>query len=175
MYTPLYWIDGPGTGRLAVASRPRGGDWLEEEIRAWQHAGLDTVVSLLTAEEVTELALSDEETWCQVHGVQFYAFPITDRGVPTSRSASVELVRKLDTALTEGKSMVIHCRQGIGRSAVLAARACCRRPRTGSRPAARPVVATAPSQPCSPGPSTTVAHQRRASLVPFQGMSARSS
>jgi len=120
MRTPLYWIDGPWTGRLAVAPRPRGGDWLEEEISAWRQAGLDIVVSLLTPDEVTDLDLSEEEAWCQVNALQFCTFPITDRGIPTSRRASIELVRELDKALTEGKSIVVHCRQGIGRSALLA-------------------------------------------------------
>ena len=121
MRTMLYWIEGPWTRRLAISPRPRGGDWLEEEIRAWRQAGIDIVVSLLTPEEVTELDLGTEAAWCQAYGLQFFSFPIVDRGVPVSRRASVELVRKLDKLLTEGKSIAVHCRQGIGRSALLAA------------------------------------------------------
>jgi len=121
MKTVLYWIEGPWTGRLAIAPRPRGGDWLEDEVRAWRQSGLDIVVSLLTPEEVAELDLGKEEAWCKTHGIQFCSFPIADRGVPASRKASVKLARKLDLALSEGKSVAVHCRQGIGRSAVLAA------------------------------------------------------
>lgn len=121
MRTPLYWIEGPWTGRLAISPRPRGGDWLEEEIHAWRQAGLDVVVSLLTPEEVADLDLGEEDAWCHTQGLQFYSFPIADRGVPRSRRASVDLVRKLDKALTEGKNVAVHCRQGIGRSALLAA------------------------------------------------------
>ena len=79
------------------------------------------MVSLLTPEEVTELDLGQEEGWCQAHGIEFCSYPIADRGVPVSRRASVELVRKLDKALMEGKCIVVHCRQGIGRSALLVA------------------------------------------------------
>ena len=121
MRTTLFWIEGPWTGRLAIAPRPRGGDWLEDEVRAWQQSGLDLVVSLLTPEEVAELDLDKEEGWCQAYGIQFYAFPIPDMGIPGSRKASVALIRQLDHALTEGKSMVVHCRQGIGRSGLLTA------------------------------------------------------
>jgi len=121
MRATLFWIEGPWPGRLAIAPRPRGGDWLEDEVCAWQQSGLDLVVSLLAPEEVAELDLDKEESWCQAYGIQFYAFPIPDMGVPVSRKASVALIRQLDHALTEGKSIVVHCRQGIGRSGLLAA------------------------------------------------------
>ena len=58
--TQLYWITGPWAGRLAISARPRGGDWLEDEISAWQRAGVDTVVSLLTIDEERDLALERE-------------------------------------------------------------------------------------------------------------------
>jgi len=39
MLTELHWVDGPWPGRLAVAARPRGGDWLavpeKEEQGRW--------------------------------------------------------------------------------------------------------------------------------------------
>jgi len=79
------------------------------------------VVSFLTPEEVTELDLNKEEGCCRVYGIQFHAFPIPDMGVPVSRKASVALIRQLDHALTEDKSIVVHCRQGIGRSGLVAA------------------------------------------------------
>ncbi|MGJ5180953.1 hypothetical protein ACQR16_28745 [Bradyrhizobium oligotrophicum] len=36
----LHWIGLPITGRLAIAARPRAGDWLDDEIRAWASKGL---------------------------------------------------------------------------------------------------------------------------------------
>ena len=121
MQAKLYWIEGPWTGRLAITPRPRGGDWLGDEVRAWQQAGLDMVVSLLTPDEVADFDLGKEGEWCQAHGMAFVSFPIPDRGVPTSRKASLALVRKLEHALAEGKRIAVHCRQGIGRSALLVA------------------------------------------------------
>ncbi len=121
MRTEFYWIEGPWPGRLAVSSRPRGGDWLKDEVRSWQQAGLDVIVSLLTEDEITDLELAQEEELCQIHGLQFFAFPIVDRGVPSSRQAALDFARKLEAALAEGKNLVIHCRQGIGRSALIAA------------------------------------------------------
>jgi protein-tyrosine phosphatase len=121
MRTELYWIDGPWLGHLAISSRPRGGDWLEDEVRSWRQDGIDVVVSLLTGDETTDLDLTQEAELCRVHGLQFLAFPIVDRSVPSSRRATLDFVEKLDNTLTEEKNVVIHCRQGIGRSALIAA------------------------------------------------------
>ena len=121
MRTTAYWIAGPWPGRLAIVPRPRGGDWLEEEVRSWREAGLDVMVSLLTHDEDTELELHQEELLCRARGIQFHAYPIQDRGVSTSRKATSDLVQKLEKALEAGKSVAVHCRQGIGRSSLIAA------------------------------------------------------
>lgn len=121
MKTNLYWINGSWPGRLAISSRPRGGDWLEDKVRAWKQAGLDTIVSLLTQDEVDALDLEQEPQHCSKYGMQFFMFPVIDRGVPASRHAALDFVRELENALSAGKSLLIHCRQGIGRSALIAA------------------------------------------------------
>jgi len=61
MYTELYWIEGPWPGRLAISARPRGGDWLEDEVKSWRRAGLDIIVSLLTPDEEEALDLQREK------------------------------------------------------------------------------------------------------------------
>ena len=55
MHTELHWVEAPSFGRLAIAARPRGGDWLEDEIREWRDSGVDHVVSLLTPPEANDL------------------------------------------------------------------------------------------------------------------------
>ena len=81
-----YRINGPWRGNLAIVSRPRGGDWLEDDVRAWKNGGLDVIVSLLTKEEEAGFDLSAEKTTCEKQGLQFFSLPITDLGVPSSRS-----------------------------------------------------------------------------------------
>ncbi len=39
MNTQIHWIEGPWPGRLAISPRPRGGEWLKDEIRAWSQSG----------------------------------------------------------------------------------------------------------------------------------------
>ncbi|HZV05374.1 MAG TPA: protein-tyrosine phosphatase family protein [Gemmataceae bacterium] len=121
MRAEVYWIEGPWSGRLAIMPRPRGGDWLEDEIASWQRLGVDEVVSTLTKEENAELDLVREQEACIAGKIAFVAFSIEDRSIPASRAATLDLVRGLEQELASGKKIAIHCRQGVGRSALLAA------------------------------------------------------
>src|SRR5580693_4311895 len=109
MRTELYWISGPWRGRLAIMPRPRGGDWLEDEISSWRRVNIDVIVSALTAEESEELDLAREKELCQKAGIDFLSFPVTDRGVPASPKATLELVRRLEGCLARGQRVAIHC------------------------------------------------------------------
>ncbi|MGA2881638.1 MAG: dual specificity protein phosphatase family protein [Bryobacteraceae bacterium] len=121
MKPDLFWIPGPWRGRLAVAARPRGGDWLQDEISAWRKADLDVVVSLLDNEEATQLDLAHEGSVAESGGIHFMSFPIPDRGVPASTRDALSLLSNIAAALDQGQNVAVHCRQGIGRSGLLAA------------------------------------------------------
>jgi protein-tyrosine phosphatase len=116
-----YWIEGSFQGKLAIIPRPRGGDWLEDEVRSWRQSGIDIVVSLLTPDEIVALGIIQEEQQCQAIGIKYLSFPIVDRSVPLSRKATSEFVGELEKCIFDGKAIAIHCRQGIGRSALIAA------------------------------------------------------
>jgi hypothetical protein len=120
MRAELYGIEGPWPGRLAIMPRPRGGDWLEDEIRGWRRSGVDVVLSPLTPEEQAELGLSEEGRLCRVIGIELLAFPIADRGVPPSAAAFSDLLTRLAEQLANGKGVAVHCRQGIGRAPLVA-------------------------------------------------------
>jgi protein-tyrosine phosphatase len=120
MRTELFWIEGPWQGRLAIMPRPRGGDWLEDEVQAWHRSGVNVIVSLLTPEEQEELDLVDEGELCRANGIEFVTFPVTDRSVPPSRKAFADLVSSLAGQLASGKNVVVHCRQGVGRAGLVA-------------------------------------------------------
>ncbi len=120
MRTELFWIEGPWHGRLVIMPRPRGGDWLEEEIQAWHRSGVDVVVSLLTPDEHAELNLVDEGNLCRANGIEFLSFPIIDRTVPSSMESFSDLMTALAGQLANGKNIAVHCRQGIGRAGLVA-------------------------------------------------------
>ena len=61
----VHWINGQWPGRLAILARPRGGEWLQDEVVSWAHSRLQVIVSLLTVDEANELELTDEARLCQ--------------------------------------------------------------------------------------------------------------
>jgi protein-tyrosine phosphatase len=118
--TDVFWVEAPWRGRLGIVPRPRGGEWLADDTKAWRAAGVDLVVSLLEPEESAELALEDEAAAAAASGISFRPFPIPDRGVPASKGAVAEIAGEVLAALEEGRSVAVHCRQGIGRSGLIA-------------------------------------------------------
>ena len=108
-------------GKLFVSSRPRGGDWLSDETQRWRERGIQTVLSLLTREEETELGILDESVEAAKKGIKFISFPIPDRGVPGSSTAAIEVFDEVYNELQRGKNVLVHCRQGVGRAGMVAA------------------------------------------------------
>lgn len=121
MPTEIFWIDGQWPGRIGMAARPRGGDWLDLDLAAWRKSGVDTVLSLLTADEERDLNLTEENAAAQIHGMRFLSLPIPDRQTPASQVAVASALKEVDADLSRGKSVLVHCRQGVGRSGVIAA------------------------------------------------------
>jgi protein-tyrosine phosphatase len=116
----IYWIDGPWPGKLGIAARPRGGDWLGDDLRRWKSDGAQTIVSLLEDTEESDLDLSCEEQEAEDNGLRVISCPIPDRGIPASEKQILSAVHAADDELSRGCSVVVHCRQGIGRSALFA-------------------------------------------------------
>lgn len=121
MQAVVYWTKEKYPGRVAIVPRPRGGDWLEDEAAAWRAADLQTIVSLLDANETETFELAREPEFCAANGIEFFSFPVADRRVPTSKADLLKLVNKLKKLLAKGKNVGIHCRQSIGRASLLAA------------------------------------------------------
>lgn len=121
MASDIHWIAAPLRGKLGIAGKPRLGEALEDQIASWQKDGIHLVVSLLEEKEIAALSLATEGYLCQKYSVGFVSHPVPDRGVPSSVSDTAALVQSLKPPLQNGKAIAIHCRDGIGRSAVIAA------------------------------------------------------
>jgi len=107
--------------RLAITPRPSGYDWLVDDIRLLKQAGVDIVVSALTAAEAEDMGLCDEGQCCQNYGLEFLSFAIEDRSVPLSLDEFDGLLNSLTERLCNGKAVAVHCRAGIGRSSLIVA------------------------------------------------------
>jgi len=117
----VYWLAGSWHGKPAVGPRPRGGEWLKDDIAGWKRADINAVLSLLTPEEERDLDLRDEAGEVRAQGMHFTSFPIPDRQIPRSEAKLAEVLEGIGRSLSIGRNVLIHCRQGIGRSGLVAA------------------------------------------------------
>ncbi len=120
MKATIYPIKAAIPNRMAIIARPRGGDWLCEELTALSNEGIDVLVSMLTEEESNELGLDKESEACDAATITFINLPIADRSVPSDRNAFLREVDRLAKMVSEGRFLGVHCRASIGRSSVLA-------------------------------------------------------
>ncbi len=116
----LYWVDKFAEGNLAIMAAPRPEEPLDEVLLAWKSEGVDILVSLVEQAEILGLA-DAERALCEEFGMEFVWFPVRDKTAPLSQDAVSVLARRLAEEISLGKSVAIHCRAGIGRSALLAA------------------------------------------------------
>jgi len=72
-------------------------------------------------EESADLGLDKERAECEANGIEFRSLPIVDRSVPRSDVDTVAFLRELERVLSRGANVAVHCRQGIGRSGLIAA------------------------------------------------------
>lgn len=120
-FTDTFWIGNDPHPGLAIVLRPRGNDWLEDELQRMKSRGVSTLVSLLEASEAEELGLAQEAELAQRSGLVFLTYPIPDRQLPNETTAFHRFVSQLAQRMSSGERIGIHCRASIGRSTMLAA------------------------------------------------------
>jgi protein-tyrosine phosphatase len=115
-----HWI----TAQLAIVPRPRGEDWLDDEMLALREAGIDAVISMLEKNENNEarmLGLEREAIPAELASLGFVNFPIPDRGTPLEKATFENFLENIEYFPANGKRVGIYCRASIGRSSVTAA------------------------------------------------------
>lgn len=128
-----YWVEtrdlaktSEGTPpEMAIVPCPTGGRNLAAAIRLLKGHGIDSLVSLLSAEEVKVLGLAEEERRCGDAGIAFRWFPVDDHSIPVSMDDFRALVGDLQHDLRAGKAVGAHCFAGIGRSCMFMAALLC--------------------------------------------------
>lgn len=117
MIAQPYWI----TTQLAIVPRPRGGDWLDDEMLALREAGIDVVVSMLEKEEELDLGLEREGLSAERANLRFVNFAVPDRGIPLDKYQFEKFLENLEHQLASGRRVGIHCRVCIGRASITSA------------------------------------------------------
>ncbi len=114
-----YWVV---PGRLLVGEHPgsRSRAQSMERVRRFLEAGVTCFVDLTEPGEMAgyEMLLPFETP--AGRRVEYLREPIIDHGVPADRETMGRIVAMIDGALATGHCVYVHCRAGIGRSALAA-------------------------------------------------------
>jgi protein-tyrosine phosphatase len=124
-----YWVDTSGLGgslsggasRIAIVPCPPGGEQLAAAVRSLREQGIETLVSLLRADEGRVLRLEAEGSLCREAGIDYRWLPVQDHSIPESLEEFRLVVEHLGRDLVAGKAVGAHCYAGIGRSCMLLA------------------------------------------------------
>ena len=121
-----------GTARLGITFAPgkkqkdaMTGSWtrdLEKDVdRIAKYYGIKTLVSMVEAWEMAELQIEDEFKVCEKQAIRTHHFPVVDNSIPAQREEFIQLVKEVvDGSLRKGKSVVVHCKGGLGRAPTFA-------------------------------------------------------
>jgi protein-tyrosine phosphatase len=119
-------------GRLGLTFAPgkkqpyaQTGSWtrdLETDLRALRDEfGADLLVSLIEEHEFERLQIPTLRERAPLFGMEVLWFPIRDQSVPESLQQFHEAVGRIVGYLRRGKTVVVHCMGGLGRTGLVAA------------------------------------------------------
>lgn len=128
------WVPLPGVpGRLGLAMAPGRRDrtadatWrrdLHADLRRLRHVHqADVLVTLVPDDELEALGVPDLADAVAVHALEHLRLPVKDGTAPTpgQEDDAMALLHAVVKRLRDGRSVVVHCRAGQGRSGTLAA------------------------------------------------------
>lgn len=140
----------PGRWRPWDAGRP--GDAVDEDLASLRRAcGAYVLVTLLERAEMSRIGVASLFDCARRSGVEYHWMPIPDGEAPSSFEVTSRLVATVLDRLAAGRTVIVHCHGGIGRSGTIVA---CALVAAGVEPAravevvreARAGAATAPGQ-----------------------------
>ncbi|HEY3354677.1 MAG TPA: cyclin-dependent kinase inhibitor 3 family protein [Polyangia bacterium] len=95
---------------------------LDDDVRQLREEhGADLLVCLVERHELQLLRIEDLLARAGAGGLATAWFPIRDGSVPASRASLRGLLDRIVAALRAGRTVIIHCRGGLGRTGLVAA------------------------------------------------------
>lgn len=125
---------GPGLGRIGITFCPgkhdraaMSGAWardLDLDLDAIASWGATHVVTLVEPQELAALKVPELGTQVRARGMDWHPLPIADYSVPTPAFEARWRAegRVIRSALRAGADVVVHCKGGLGRAGMIAAR-----------------------------------------------------
>eukprot|EP00198_Chlamydomonas_reinhardtii_P002515 XP_001691851.1 predicted protein [Chlamydomonas reinhardtii] len=83
--------------------------------------GADVVVALLPEAELRYLKVRDYASAVAAHGMEYLHLPIVEMAAPPDLQQAAALVDMVVERIGAGKTVVLHCKGGVGRAGVIAA------------------------------------------------------
>lgn len=115
----------PGKKQPNAATGPWDRD-LDIDLDTAQTAEVTTMVTLMEDHEIAACALTPSalESACKARDIGWLHCPIVDFETPTLvwEQTWLEIGNRLRTAITNGETILLHCRGGRGRAGMIAAR-----------------------------------------------------
>ena len=111
-----YWIQ---PGRFAAGEYP--GHWdpvgATEKVRKLLDAGIDHFIDLTEAGELEPYSgIAAKEARRRGLDMGWERHPIVDLSIPSSPDRMVTILNAIDAALSDGKTVYVHCWGGVGRT-----------------------------------------------------------
>lgn len=107
---------------LYISCSPGTKTSLETDISMIKHSQIDVVVCTMEWYELVHLGLVGYPESIQSKGILFYHFPIRDMTAPSCQTIDI-ITNIIVNHLLNGKNVLVHCYQGLGRSGLICA--CC--------------------------------------------------
>jgi protein-tyrosine phosphatase len=117
----VLWVEGDPAIKLAIVLKPRGDDWLKDDLLFIKRSGVETLVSLLEPDEAIWLGLGEEKQFAEEAGLSFLSYPIRDVHVPADVKTFRAFCAGLADRLRAAEHIGLHCRGSIGRAPTTAA------------------------------------------------------
>jgi protein-tyrosine phosphatase len=112
----------PAPGRWRFCEEGREGEAIDDDLGALRRVcGASVLVTLLEHEEMSRIGLSDLLERARRSGLECDWMPIPDNYPPADLGGTARLVAWVLERLAAGRTVVVHCHGGIGRSGTIAA------------------------------------------------------